>query len=115
MKQFRIAFVLSSLSTLSASGHHLSSPIEQYQTNFDRIQGMITEAHAEKAEAKGRISLLSYSDHHDLYKPESAKLDAFRTAKEVVRRDYFQDLTKARKNIKRLKRELKRLEVTKAD
>lgn len=112
MKQFRIAFVLCSLSTLSASGHHPSSPTEKYQVNFDRIQRMITDAQGEKAEIKGRLSLLDYSDHHDSHKPESDELQSFRTAKEVLRCGYVDDLTKVRKQIKHLKRQLKRLEET---
>lgn len=112
MKQFRIAFIVCSLSTLSASGHHPSSPTEKYHVNFDRIQRMITDAQSEKAEIKGRLSLLDHSDHHDLYKPESYELNSFRTAKEVLRRGYVDDLTNVRKQIKRLKRELNRLKET---
>lgn len=109
MNRTLFAFVLCSLSTVSASGHHLHSPTQQYQDNFERVHQRIQDAISEKAELKEQLALLNYKDHLDTFKPDSAKLTQFKLTKEVLLAQHTQDLTKLRKKIKRLKREEKRL------
>jgi hypothetical protein len=112
MKQFRIAFFLCSLSTLSASAHHPCSPTQNHHANFDRIQQSIHDAQSEKAEVQGQISMLDYSDQHDIYKPDSDELEAFQAAKEIFRVQYNQVLKDLKKKIKHLKKDLEQLEST---
>lgn len=109
MNRTLIAFVLCSLSTLSASGLNLYSPTQQYQDNIGRIHQCIQDAISAKAEIIGQLAFLRLSNQHDTLKPESAELVDFQHKKAVIQETYFQALTNLKKKIKRLKQEEKRL------
>jgi histidinol dehydrogenase len=103
------AFVLCSLSTLHASEPYLNSPTQNYQNNLKRVSQRIQDAQSEKAEIKGQLALLDYSNHHDSYKPDSERLAEFQLRKEALSAQYSHALTNLRRKIKRLKREEQRL------
>lgn len=109
MNRTLITLALCSITSLSASDVHLNSPTRYHQNNFDRIQELIKDAIAEKAEIKGQLSLLDYSDQLDTSKPNSDKLVKFQLKKDVLRTQYNQDLQVLKKKIKRLKRQQDRL------